>query len=176
MIVAAFLVLLLSFAHVLLCDDNFKARNVCSNDYTLCSPKGASTLDEPPISSALSPLFIDILNTVDDSKNTKRDIAHGTDRLEPRLLGGGLCCKLLIFHTGRELILIFSIGTDGTQCLLLQGLNFPFCYVSVPLAELHSSTPTCFRTIIPQITTSQVARMARLCQATTPLQMDLRPT
>ena len=149
---------------------------MCSNDYTLCNPKGASTLDEPPISSALSSLFIDILNTVDDNKNTKQDIVHATNRLEPRLLGGGLCCKLPIFRVGTELMLIFSIGTDGTQCLLLQGLNFPFCYVSVPLAEVYRSTPTCFRTITPQITTSQVARMARTCQATTPLQMDLRPT
>ena len=176
MIVPAFLVLLLSSAHVLLCDNNFKAWDVCSNDYTLCNPRGASTLDKPPICSALSPLSIDILNTVDDNKNTKRDIVHATDRLEPRLLGGGLCCELSIFQVGTELMLIFSIGTDGTQCLLLQGLKFPLCYVSVPLAELHRSTPTCFRTITPQITTSQVARMARSCQATTPLQMDLRPT
>lgn len=93
MIVPAILVVLLSFAHVSLCDNNFKARDVCNNDYTLCDPKGASTLDEPPISSALSPLFIDIINTVDNNKDTKRDIAHGTDRLKPRLLGGGLCCK-----------------------------------------------------------------------------------
>ena len=176
MVVLAILVLLLSFAHVLLCDNNFKARDVCSNDYTLCNPKGSSTLDEPPISSALSPLFIDILTTVDDNRNSKRDTVHATDKLEPRLLGGGLCCKLSIFQVGTKLMLIFSIGTHGTQCLLLQGLSFPFCYVSVPLAELHRSTPTCFRTIKPQITTSQVARMARSCQATTPLQMDLRPT
>ncbi|KAK0514313.1 hypothetical protein JMJ35_002930 [Cladonia borealis] len=110
MIVTAILVVLLSFTHVSLCNNNFKARNVCNNDYSLCDPKGASTSDEPPISSALSPLFIDILNTVDNNKDTKRDVVRSTDRLKPRLLGGGLCC------------------TDGTQCLLLQGLNFPFCY------------------------------------------------
>ena len=62
---------------------------------------------------------------------------------------------------GTKLMLISYIGTDGTQCLLLQGLNFPFCYVRVPLSAFYGSTPTCFRTITPQITTSQVVRMAR---------------
>ncbi len=87
MIVPAILVVLLSFAHVSLCDNTFQARSVCNNGYTLCNPKGASTFDEPPISSALSPLFTDIINTVDNNKD------HGNDRLRPRLLGGGLCCK-----------------------------------------------------------------------------------
>ena len=96
MIVPAILVVLLSFANVSLCN-KFKGRSVCNNDYTLCDPKGASTSDEPPISSTLSPLFIDILNTVDNNKDTKRDVVHGMDRLKPRLLGGGLCCKRLIF-------------------------------------------------------------------------------
>ena len=96
MIVSAILLALLSFVHVSLCENNIRARDVCSNDYNLCNPKGASTLDEPPISRALSPLFIDILNTVDNKKDTKRDVVHGVDRLKPRLLGGGLCCKRLI--------------------------------------------------------------------------------
>ncbi len=39
-------------------------------------------------------------------------------------------------------MLTLSIGTDGTQCLLLQDLNLPFCYVSVLLFELYCSTPT----------------------------------
>ena len=86
MVVPAILVLL-SFAYVSLCDNTLKARDVCNNGYTLCNPKGASTLDEPPVSSALSPLFIDIVNTVDKNKD------HDNDRLSPRLLGGGLCCK-----------------------------------------------------------------------------------
>ena len=43
-------------------------------------------------------------------------------------------------------MLILSTGADGTQCLLLQGLNFPFCYVSVPLLELYRSTLILFRT------------------------------
>ena len=98
MIVLAILVVLVSFAHVSLCNNHFTARDVCNNDYTLCDPKGASTSDEPPISSALSPLFIDILNTVDNNKDAKRDAVHGTDVLKPRLLGGGLCCKRLMFE------------------------------------------------------------------------------
>ena len=97
MIVPAILLVLLSFAHVSLCNNNFKARGVCNTDYTLCDPKGASTSDEPSVSSALSPFFIDILNTVDNNKDTKRDIVHGIARLKSRLLGGGLCCKRLIF-------------------------------------------------------------------------------
>lgn len=58
-------------------------------------------------------------------------------------------------------MLTLFTGADGTQCLLLQGLNLPFCYVSVLLSELYRSTPTCFRTITPQTTTSQAVRMAR---------------
>ena len=86
MIVPAILVLL-SFAPVSLCDTNLKARDVCNNDYTLCDPKGASSSDEPPISSALSTLFLDAVNTVDNNKNTKCIIARNTDKIRPRLLG-----------------------------------------------------------------------------------------
>ena len=93
MIVPAIFVVLLPFAHVSLCDNNLKARDVCNNDYTLCDPKGASTSDEPPIGSALSPLFLDVVNTVDNNKDTKRSIAPDTNKFRPRLLGGGLCCK-----------------------------------------------------------------------------------
>ena len=100
MIVPA-IVVLLSFAHVSLCDNNLEARDACNTDYTLCDPKGASTSDEPPISSALSSLFIDVVNTVDNNKNKKRNLAHDTERLKPRLLGGGLCCKRLTFKQER---------------------------------------------------------------------------
>lgn len=97
MIKTAILVVILSFAHLSCCDNNFKARDVYNNDYTLCDPKGASTSDEPPISNALSPLFIDVVNTVDNNKNAKCNIAHDINKIRPRLLGGGLCCKRLNF-------------------------------------------------------------------------------
>lgn len=93
--------MLLTFTHVSLCGTNLKARDVCNDDYTLCDPRGASTSDEPPIGSAMSPLFIAVVNTVDNDKNAKRDIARDTDQIRPRLLGGGLCCKQLTSKEGR---------------------------------------------------------------------------
>ena len=75
---------------------------MCATTTTLCAiPKGASTSDDPPIGSALSPLFIDVVNIVDDNKHTKRDIARDTDKIRPRLFGGGLCCKRSTFKKDR---------------------------------------------------------------------------
>ena len=54
------------------------------------------------LSAVPCPPFIDLLNTVDNNKDTKRDAVHGTDMLKPRLLGGGLCCKQLIFKRERK--------------------------------------------------------------------------
>ncbi|KAK3170687.1 hypothetical protein OEA41_002769 [Lepraria neglecta] len=69
---AALVFIFLSYAHVVICGSTLGAKTDCTKSYTVCSPKGASTT-EPPVGSALSSIFVDIVNTVDSNKNQKRD-------------------------------------------------------------------------------------------------------
>ncbi|KAL8709454.1 MAG: hypothetical protein Q9220_005837 [cf. Caloplaca sp. 1 TL-2023] len=86
----------------------------CADNYSKCSPKGATSSDAPTVGTALSPLYIDVLNSVNGAKTSKRELggAHEDFRplLVPRASSSSLCCA------------------DGTQCLLLQGFSLPFCY------------------------------------------------
>ncbi|KAL8842885.1 MAG: hypothetical protein Q9170_000289 [Blastenia crenularia] len=91
-----------------------EARAGCADNFSKCSPKGASATDTPTVGTGLSPLYTDLLNSVSGVKTSKRDSIQARDRLEPHLeardSSTNLCCA------------------DGTLCLLLQGLNLPFCY------------------------------------------------
>lgn len=93
---------------------NLEARDDCPDNYSKCNPKGvSSSADTPAVGADLSPLYIDILTSVNGAK-AKRDSLEARDELatllETRASTSGLCCN------------------DGTLCLLLQGLNLPFCY------------------------------------------------
>ncbi|KAL8663111.1 MAG: hypothetical protein Q9202_004148 [Teloschistes flavicans] len=79
----------------------------CSENYSKCSPKGATSADTPALGPDLSPLYTDLVNSVQGVKKSKRDQVAAL--LQPRA-SSNLCCQ------------------DGTQCLLLQGLDLPFCY------------------------------------------------
>lgn len=123
--------LLVSSAHLTIGYSTLEPRAACNKNYATCNPKGASTQDEPPIGSALSPFYVDIVNTVDSSKNDKRDVQESKDVLLTRASGGSLCCEYRLGVAFRRSTLILNTGADGTQCLLLQDFNLPFCYVSV---------------------------------------------
>ncbi|KAL8628408.1 hypothetical protein Q9189_005868, partial [Teloschistes chrysophthalmus] len=80
----------------------------CSKDYKKCQPKGATSADPPALGTGLSPLYTDLVNSVQGVKKSKRDEIAAL--LQSRADSSNLCCA------------------DGTQCLLLQGLDLPFCY------------------------------------------------
>ncbi|CAF9930445.1 hypothetical protein IMSHALPRED_008175 [Imshaugia aleurites] len=105
-----FVLLLLSYAHVIACDDILHPRAACSSSYTACNPKGAATTNEPPIGTGISSLFVDVVDTLDSANLAKREAGQGTGVLVTRASGGGLCCA------------------EGTICLLLQDFELSFCY------------------------------------------------
>lgn len=128
--IAALVLLLFSYIHPIVAHHKLNARTDCSKSYTICSPKGASSQDEPPVGNALASFFVDIVNTVDSNHNYKRGAHEDGVTIGPRATTGSLCCKKLPV---RRCLLIYTdpiSGADGTQCLLLQDYNLPFCYVS----------------------------------------------
>ncbi|KAL2042482.1 hypothetical protein N7G274_004975 [Stereocaulon virgatum] len=106
----AIVLLFFYHTHITICGNTSGARADCTKSYTVCSPKGASTTNEPAVGSALSSVFVDIVHTVNENKNQRRDKYRDGNELRVRASGGSLCC------------------VDGTQCLLLQGYSLPFCY------------------------------------------------
>lgn len=91
----AIFLLLLSYAHIIACDDNLHARAACSSSFTVCNPKGAATTNEPPIGTGISSLFVDVVDTIDSANLAKRDAGRGHGIIETRASGGSLCCKSL---------------------------------------------------------------------------------
>lgn len=90
---SAFVLLLVSSAHLTTCESILESRGGCDKNYATCSPKGASSQAEPPIGSALSPFYVDIVNTVDVSKNQRREIHENREVIKARASGGSLCCE-----------------------------------------------------------------------------------
>ncbi|KAL8917505.1 MAG: hypothetical protein Q9208_007910 [Pyrenodesmia sp. 3 TL-2023] len=90
------------------------AANDCGENYSRCSPKGATSTDTPEVGTDLSPLYTDLLTSINGVKQSKRSAREARDEaglaLESRATSSNLCC------------------VAGTQCLLLQGLKEPFCY------------------------------------------------
>ncbi len=89
----AVVLLLVSSAQFTICDNFLDSRNSCDKNYVTCNPKGASTQAEPPIGSALSPFYVDVVNTVDAKKNQKREIQESRELVKARASGGSLCCE-----------------------------------------------------------------------------------
>ena len=90
-----FVLLLLSYAHVIACDDTLHPRAACSSSYTACNPKGAATTNEPPVGTGIAPLFVDVVDTIDSANLAKREAGHNFGLIETRASGGSLCCKYL---------------------------------------------------------------------------------
>ena len=100
-----FILLLLSYAHVIAGDNGLRARDACSSSYSVCKPKGAATTNEPPIGTGISSLFIDVVDTLDSANLAKREARQDTAIIETRASGGSLCCTYLAFATN-------MVGTD----------------------------------------------------------------
>ncbi|KAL8944890.1 MAG: hypothetical protein Q9216_000180 [Gyalolechia sp. 2 TL-2023] len=115
---------MLSFSHYLcsvtvfviavVANSNLEARADCADNFSQCSPRGASSsANTPSVGTELSPLYTDLLTSVNGAKKSKRASIEAGDELNllvARASSTNLCCA------------------DGTLCLLLQGLNLPFCY------------------------------------------------
>lgn len=92
---STFVLLLLSYAHVIACDDSLHPRAACSSSFTVCDPKGAATTNEPPIGTGISSLFVDVVDTIDSANLAKREAVRDHGVIETRASGGSLCCKFL---------------------------------------------------------------------------------
>ena len=98
------LFLLCCGAELVLCHDErhhplHAARAACSSSYTSCNPKGAATTNEPPVGTALSPLYVDVVDTLDSANLAKRDAEERARALiESRASGGSLCCNYLTWR------------------------------------------------------------------------------
>lgn len=93
------LLLLLSYAHIIACDDTLHPRAACSSSYTVCNPKGAATTNEPPIGTGISSLFVDVVDTLHSAKVAKREAGQDTGVIETRASAGSLCCEYLASMT-----------------------------------------------------------------------------
>ena len=103
-------------------------RQDCAASYTQCTPSGASSTSVPDISSGLSSLYVDLLDSINGITARKREAVEDIDRLLAPRSSSGLCCM----HAGlmgSSACANGYIGEDGTACLLLQGYKIPFCYV-----------------------------------------------
>ena len=88
------LLIALCFCAMVLADHaRLHVRENCNDGYTKCSPKGASATDAPAIGSALTGLFVDLLNSVNKVQKSKRDGAKAVD-VKIRGSAGSVCCKL----------------------------------------------------------------------------------
>ncbi|KAL8655932.1 MAG: hypothetical protein Q9210_000570 [Variospora velana] len=86
----------------------------CADKYSKCAPRGAESTNIPTVGTDLAPLYTNLLTSIQDAGKTKRDFSDAEGKssflLESRQSSSNLCCA------------------DGTLCLLLDGLNLPFCY------------------------------------------------
>ena len=88
--------LFLSYAHLIACHDPLHPRVACSSSYTACNPKGAATTNEPPIGTAIAPLFLDVVDTLDSANLAKRQLGRDHGVIETRASGGSVCCMYLV--------------------------------------------------------------------------------
>ncbi|KAI9749644.1 MAG: hypothetical protein M1835_001513 [Candelina submexicana] len=88
------------------------ARQNCGTNFQKCMPSGAKLGSTPAVGGALSSLYVDLLDSIKGVKKSKRDIQRVVDvlEIEPRDSSKPLCCA------------------EGSQCLLLQEFDIPFCY------------------------------------------------
>ncbi|KAI9863737.1 MAG: hypothetical protein M1824_006334 [Vezdaea acicularis] len=88
-------------------------RAACQASYTACKPSGAKSTSSPPVGSALSSLFVDLLDSIQGVPNPskrKREVDDIARVLGTRDISSPICCA------------------PTTLCLLLQEFDVPFCY------------------------------------------------
>lgn len=75
------------------------AADGCGEDYSRCSPKGATSTDTPAVGTDLATLYTDLLSSVNGVKKSKRAAREARDEvdlaLESRATPSNLCCAFL---------------------------------------------------------------------------------
>lgn len=70
----------------------------CENNFSLCSPTGASSLDTPAVGSELSSLYLDLVDSIQGIRKHKRAVDLDNQilghKLQPRGSKIGLCCMV----------------------------------------------------------------------------------
>lgn len=91
------LVFLLSvFTHTTTCTFDLLPRAGCSPSYTQCAPKGAATSQEPAIGTGLATFYVDVVDSIQNTKKKTRDLGAVWEVLRIRAPSGSLCCKNFI--------------------------------------------------------------------------------
>lgn len=65
-------------------------RQACASSYTQCSPPGAASTSVPSIGSGLSPMYVDLLNSVSGITIKRRKVSDEVEGMLRRAVG--LCC------------------------------------------------------------------------------------
>lgn len=143
----------------------------CASSYSSCNPQGATATATPTVGGDLSPLYIDLLHSINGVSKHKRLVERFGDLLGVRDTISGVCCKFVaspdcVVNQDTDI----HPGAQGTQCLLIQDFNLPFCYVALPLSPAPTTyILTLSRTNLQQTTSSPAAPKAKSSRATTPL-------
>lgn len=70
----------------------------CENNFSLCSPTGASSVNTPAVGSELSSLYLDLVDSIQGVQNYKRAVDLDDQivdhKLQPRGSKIGLCCRV----------------------------------------------------------------------------------
>lgn len=87
----------------------------CENNFSLCSPTGAASIDTPAVGTGLSALYLNLVDSIQGVQNHKRavDLDHQIvdHRLQPRASKIGLCCKVApIYHNYSNTDLLTQSG------------------------------------------------------------------
>lgn len=115
---------------------NLVARQDCPNNYSKCSPPGATATNTASIGGGLSSLYVNILNSIGGVKVKARGVEGLPEGLQPRASSNSVCCKLRKIYCTHQRVANERLGVSGTLCLLVHDLNLPFCYVSNTASEL----------------------------------------
>ncbi|MCJ1417554.1 hypothetical protein MMC32_003898 [Xylographa parallela] len=90
---------------------HLEKRQDCGSNDSQCSPSGASSTTVPELGPGLSSLYVDLLHSINGiSAASQRSTPDGMGVLVQGSASLNFCCA------------------NGTDCLVLQGLNVPFCY------------------------------------------------
>lgn len=69
------------------------AADSCNDNFSPCSPKGASDSGAPAVGTSLSTLYVDILDSINKVQNVRRELGQEDRELKVRA-SGALCCTV----------------------------------------------------------------------------------
>ena len=67
------------------------AADSCNDNFSQCSPKGASDSGAPAVGTSLSTLYVDILDSINKVQKARRELSREDRELMVRA-SGALCC------------------------------------------------------------------------------------